>query len=80
MCTTEQTFAANDSITLMTTDLTMSAAAKVESDQRWAQWIAASARRNREREKRAELFAIAITCVQGPVAGQGAGVRVANFG
>jgi hypothetical protein len=29
------------------------------------QWIAAGARRNRERETRAELFAIAIACVLG---------------
>jgi len=49
----------------MMTNLTMSADAKVESDQRWAQWIAAGAIRNRERQKRAELFVIAITCVLG---------------
>jgi hypothetical protein len=49
----------------MTTNLTMSADAKVESDQRWARWIAAGAKRNRERRKRAKLFAIAIACVLG---------------
>lgn len=49
----------------MTTNLTMSANAKLDSDQRRVQWIAASARRNRDREKRAGLFAIAIACVLG---------------
>ena len=43
----------------------MSADAKVESDQRWARWIAAGAKRNRERQKRAGLFAIAIACALG---------------
>jgi hypothetical protein len=47
----------------MTTNLTMSADAKVESDQKWARWIAAGAKRNREREKRAQLFVITIACV-----------------
>jgi len=47
----------------MTTNLTMSAEAKAESDQRWAQWIAAGAKRDRERKKRTGLFAIAIACV-----------------
>jgi len=47
----------------MTTNLTMSADAKQESDQEWARWIAAGAKRNRAREKRAQWFAIAIACV-----------------
>jgi len=49
----------------MTTNLTMSADAKVESDRRWAQWIAAGAKRNRESQKRARLFAIATALVLG---------------
>ena len=44
----------------MTTNLTMSDEAKVESDQRWAKWIAAGARRDRERKKRATRMAIVI--------------------
>jgi hypothetical protein len=47
----------------MTTDLTISAEAQAESDQRWAKWIAAGARRSRERQKRAATFAIVIACV-----------------
>ena len=47
----------------MTTNLTMSAEAKLESDQRWAKWIAAGARRDRERKQRAARFAIVIACV-----------------
>jgi hypothetical protein len=63
MCTTEQTLAAQlDMIALMTTNLTISAEAKVDSDRRWAQWIAAGAIRNRERQKRAKMFAIVIGC------------------
>jgi hypothetical protein len=38
----------------------MSAEAKAESDQRWARWIAAGAKRNRERQKRVTSFAIVI--------------------
>ena len=49
----------------MTTNLTMSAEAKLESDQRWAKWIAAGARRDRERKKRATRIAIVIACVLG---------------
>ena len=49
----------------MITDLTISAEAKAEQDQRWAQWIAAGARRNREREKRAATFTIVIASVLG---------------
>ncbi len=47
----------------MTTNLTTSAEAKLESDRRWAKWIAAGARRDRERKKRAATFAIVIACV-----------------
>jgi hypothetical protein len=47
----------------MTTNLTMSAEATLESDQRWAKWIAAGARRDRERRKRAARVAIVIACV-----------------
>jgi len=47
----------------MTTNLTMSAEAKLESDRRWAKWIAAGARRDRERKKRAATFAIVIAFV-----------------
>jgi hypothetical protein len=53
----------SDIIALMTTNLTISAEAKAESDQRWAQWIAAGARRNRERQKRAATFAIVVAFV-----------------
>jgi len=49
----------------MTTNLKMSTDANAESDRRWTQWIAAGAQRNRERQKRVELFAIAIACVLG---------------
>jgi hypothetical protein len=49
----------------MTTNLTMSAEAKAEADQRWAQWIAVGARRNRESQKRAATFATVIGCVLG---------------
>ena len=42
----------------MTTNLTTSAEAKAESDRRWAQWIAAGARRNRRNQKRAATLAI----------------------
>jgi hypothetical protein len=49
----------------MTTYLAMSADAKAEFDQRWAKWIAAGARRHRDREKRAGWFAIAIALVLG---------------
>lgn len=38
---------------------------KVESDQRWARWIADGAKSKRARQKRAELCAIAIACVVG---------------
>jgi hypothetical protein len=44
----------------MTTNLTMSAAAQAESDRKWARWIAAGAKRNRERQKRVTKFAIVI--------------------
>lgn len=47
----------------MTTNLTMSAEAKLESEHRWTEWIAAGARRDRERKKRAATFAIVIACV-----------------
>lgn len=47
----------------MTTNLAMSAEAKLESDQRWAKWIAAGARRDRERKKRAARVAIVIALV-----------------
>lgn len=47
----------------MTTNLTMSAEAKLQSDQRWAKWIAAGARRDRERKKRAARVAIVIALV-----------------
>jgi hypothetical protein len=47
----------------MTTDPTISAEAKAESDLRWAQWIAAGARRSREKQKRAATFAIVIAFV-----------------
>jgi hypothetical protein len=50
-------------ITAMTTNLSMSAEAIAESDRRWAQWIANGARRNRERQKRATTFLIAISFV-----------------
>jgi sulfur transfer protein SufE len=43
----------------------MSAEAKAEADQRWAQWIAVGARRNRESQKRAATFATVIGCVLG---------------
>ena len=46
----------------MTTNL-ISAEAKLESEQRWAKWIAAGARRDRERKKRAATFAIVIAFV-----------------
>lgn len=49
----------------MTTNLTMSADAKAESDRRWAQWIAAGERRNRERQKRAKMFVIVIASALG---------------
>ena len=49
----------------MTTNQTMSAAATVETDQRWVQWIAAGAARDRKRQKRAGLFAIAIALALG---------------
>jgi len=49
----------------MTTNLTISAESKAESDQRWTQWIAAGARLNRERQKRAARFAIVIAFVLG---------------
>jgi len=49
----------------MTTNLSMSADAKAESDRRWAQWIAAGAIRNRARQKRNELFAIVSVCALG---------------
>jgi hypothetical protein len=49
----------------MMTNLTISAAAEVESDQRWVQWIAAGATRDRKRQKRAELFAIVIALGMG---------------
>lgn len=52
-------------MSFMTTNATMSAEAKEESDRRWAQWIAAGARRNRERQKRAQMFAIVIAVVLG---------------
>jgi hypothetical protein len=52
-------------IALMTTNPTISAEATMESDQRWVQWIAVGAKRNRERQKRAELFATVITLVLG---------------
>ena len=66
LCTTEQTLVAqSEMIALMTTNLTMSADAKVESDQRWAQWIATGARRKRERQKRAEVFAIVMAFALG---------------
>jgi hypothetical protein len=64
LCTTEQTATApSDIIVLMTTNLTISAEAKAESDQRWAQWIAVGARRDRERQKRAKTFTIVIAIV-----------------
>jgi hypothetical protein len=44
----------------MTMNLAMSAEAKAESDQRWAQWIAAGAKRNRERQERVRRVAIVI--------------------
>ncbi len=47
----------------MTTNLSTSAEAKAESDQRWAHWIAAGARRNRKSQKRAATLAIVIGCV-----------------
>ena len=47
----------------MTTNLVMSAEAKEESDQRWTRWIAAGARRNRERQKRVAWVAIVIAIV-----------------
>jgi hypothetical protein len=56
---------ANQTSSRMTTNLTMSAEATVESDRRWAQWVAAGARRNRERQKQVELFAVVIACVLG---------------
>jgi hypothetical protein len=49
----------------MTTNLTISPEAKAEQDQRWAQWIAAGARRNREREKRAARLTIVMASVLG---------------
>jgi hypothetical protein len=42
----------------MTTNLTMSAEAKAEADQRWAQWLATGERRNRQRQKHATTFVI----------------------
>ena len=48
---------------MMTTDATVSARATSELDERWAQWIATGARRNREREKRVTTFAIVIAFV-----------------
>ena len=47
----------------MTTNLTMSAEARLQSDQRWAKWIAAGARRDRERKKRAARLTIVIALV-----------------
>lgn len=49
----------------MTTNLTISAEDKAESDRRWARWIAAGARRNRERQQRVQLFAVVIMLVLG---------------
>ena len=49
----------------MTTNLMKSAAATVETHQRWVQWIAAGATRDRKRQKRAQLFAIVIALVLG---------------
>jgi hypothetical protein len=49
----------------MTTDLTISAEAKAESDQRWAQWVAAGARQSREGQKRAAAFGIVIAFALG---------------
>lgn len=64
VCTTEQTRAGqSDIIALMATNLSMSAEAKEESDQRWTRWIAAGARRNRERQKRITRVAIVIAIV-----------------
>ena len=53
----------SDIIVLMTTNLTISAEAKAESDRRWAQWIAVGARRDRERQKRAARLTIVIAIV-----------------
>ena len=44
----------------MTTNLMMSAEAKAESDQQWARWIAAGAKRDRARQKRVTRIAIVI--------------------
>lgn len=66
LCTTEQTSASpSHIIVFMTTNLTTSAEAKAESDRRWAQWIAAGAKRSREGQKRAATFAIVIGVVLG---------------
>jgi hypothetical protein len=46
-------------------NLAMSAEAKAESDQRWARWIAAGAKRSRERQKRVTKVAIVIAIAFG---------------
>jgi tellurite resistance protein len=57
----EQTWPAqSDNMALMTTNLVMSAEAKAESDQRWAQWIATGSKRNRARQERVTKVAIVI--------------------
>lgn len=66
LCTTAQTRAArSDIIVLMTTNMSDSDEARAELDERWAQWVAAGARRNRDKQKTVGRFAIAIAIALG---------------
>jgi tellurite resistance protein len=47
----------------MTTNLTMSAEAKAESDQKWAKWIATGVKRNHDRQQRVTRIAIVVAIV-----------------
>lgn len=47
----------------MLTNLSMSAEAKQESDRQWARWIAAGAKRDRQRRKHVARVAIVIAMV-----------------
>jgi hypothetical protein len=48
---------------MTTTNLTMSAEAKAESDQKWAKWIATGVKRDRERRKRVTGIAFVVAIV-----------------